>query len=77
MALLRREHYCRVCGMNTKARLGPAGIILWSLAVVLILFSFFFWPLIFIWPVLAVLLLLYLLGQTCQECGGPLERRGS
>ncbi len=77
MALIRRNHHCRTCGLDRTSRLSPVGIVLWILTGFLLVFSLFFWPLIFIWPVLAIIMLLYPVGKVCQECGGPLEHRGT
>jgi hypothetical protein len=68
MALRRSNINCQACTYEGQSRIGVLGIFLWLLVVLLIFFSFLFWPLFLVWPVVALLLLLLPVGQVCPVC---------
>ena len=69
MSLLRKDITCQACDYRGQSIFGLLGMLLWVLAFVLFLLSWVIWPLFLLWPILAILLLLFPIGHKCPQCG--------
>lgn len=69
MSLFRKDIDCMSCEYSGPSTWGFLGIVLWVLTIILFLFSWIFWPLFLLWPILLIFLIVYPLGHVCPECG--------